>query len=101
MVSLFFEKFIGFKDLVDFKPYLYIIRSLILTNHMKVVVVKDQKESNERLITRFNKTVQKSRKVMKVRATRYNKKDPTKRMVRAAAVVRDMYRAKKEKNKFY
>jgi RNA polymerase-interacting CarD/CdnL/TRCF family regulator len=68
---------------------------------MKVVVVKDSKESNERLITRFNKAVQKSRKVMKVRTTRYHKKSPTKRMIRAAAVMRDMYRAKREKNKFY
>jgi len=68
---------------------------------MKVIVFKDSKESNERLITRFNKAVQKSRKIPQIRNTRYNKKSPTKRLIRASAIMREMYRAKREKNKFY
>ncbi len=68
---------------------------------MKVTIWKSDKESNERSITRFNKKVQASRKILKVRSERYHKKDETKRYVRAAAVMRDHYRAIKEKTKFY
>ena len=32
---------------------------------------------------------------------KYHKKSPTKTQIRAGAVVRDTYRAAKEKNKFY
>ena len=68
---------------------------------MKVTVWKDDKESNERAITRFNKKVQASRKLLEVRKGRYHKKAATKRYTRAAAVMREFYRSKKEKNKFY
>lgn len=68
---------------------------------MKVTVWKDDKESNERAVTRFNKKVQSSRKLLEVRAKRYNKKAPTKRYLRAAAVMREFHRSKKEKSKFY
>ena len=68
---------------------------------MKVEVVKRDKESNERLITRFNKKVQASRKILKVREQRYHKGKPTKRYVRAGAVMRENYRAKRERNRFY
>ena len=68
---------------------------------MKVTIWKSDKESNERAITRFNKKNQSSRKPLEVRERRYHKKSPTKRHTRAAAVMREHYRSKKEKNKFY
>ncbi len=68
---------------------------------MKVTVWKNEKESNERAITRFNKKVQASRKLLQIKNDRYNKKDITKRKARMAAVMREHYRSLKEKNKFY
>lgn len=68
---------------------------------MKVVVSKDAKESNERLITRFNKSVQKSRKIQMIRDSRYHTRPLKKRKIRARAIMRDKYRAEREKNKFY
>lgn len=68
---------------------------------MKVTIWKNDKESNERAITRFNRKVQASRKLLKVKAERYHTKEPSKRFVRAAAVIRDRYRKANEKNKFY
>ncbi|PIZ75158.1 hypothetical protein COY05_04690 [Candidatus Peregrinibacteria bacterium CG_4_10_14_0_2_um_filter_38_24] len=68
---------------------------------MRVTVWKNEKESNERLVTRFNKKVQSSRKLLKVRSGRYNKKAPTKRLKRIVAVMRESYRSQKEKSKFY
>ncbi|MDP2642833.1 MAG: hypothetical protein Q8P62_03255 [Candidatus Peregrinibacteria bacterium] len=68
---------------------------------MRVTVWKNEKESNERLVTRFNKKVQASRKLLKVRSGRYNKKAPTKRLKRIVAVMRESYRSQKEKSKFY
>ena len=68
---------------------------------MKVTVVKNEKESNERLISRFNKKVQASRKILKIRAERYNTTPSTKRHQRQAAIMRDKYRAQKERSRFY
>ncbi len=68
---------------------------------MKVTIWKNDKESNERAITRFNKKVQSSRKLLEVRAGRYYQKPPTKRYTREAAVMRDYYRSKRERNRFY
>ncbi|MFH1218600.1 MAG: hypothetical protein V1679_02055 [Candidatus Peregrinibacteria bacterium] len=68
---------------------------------MKVVVTKKDGESNERSITRFNKTVQASRKILKVKADRYHLKPKTKRQERTAAVMREKYRADREKIKFH
>lgn len=68
---------------------------------MKVTVWKNDGESNERLISRFTKRMQGSRKLLKVRSERYHKKPTAKRYARAAAVMRDSYRSKREKNRFY
>lgn len=68
---------------------------------MKVTVWKNEKESNERSITRFNKKVQASRKLLQIKNDRYHKKALTKRKARKAAVMREHYRSLKEKNKFY
>lgn len=68
---------------------------------MGVVVWKGEKESNERLIARFNKKVQSSRRLLELRAKRYHSRKPNKKRVRTAAIMRDFYRAKREKSKFY
>ena len=68
---------------------------------MRVTVWKNDKESTERCITRFNKKVQASRKLLGLREKRYYEKPVSKLRARAAATMRDMYRAKREKNKFY
>ena len=41
---------------------------------MKVTVIKNKKESNERCITRFNKLVQASRKLFALRSKRFHTK---------------------------
>lgn len=66
---------------------------------MRVSVVRNPKESTDRVIARFNKKVQSSRKLLKVKEERYFTKKKTKRQVRAAAVMREFYRAKREKMK--
>lgn len=68
---------------------------------MRVTIWKNDKESNERAITRFNKKVQASRKLLKVRGERYHTKDDSKRQKRKAAVMREHYRSQKERSKFY
>ena len=68
---------------------------------MKVTVFKKEGESNERLISRFTKKVQGSRKLLKIRSERYLSKDPSKRHVRISAVMREKYRSAREKNRFY
>jgi len=68
---------------------------------MHISVWRNDKESNERLIIRFNKRVQASRKVLQVRSTRYNKRKPTKRQVRQGAIMREFYRNKRAKTRFY
>lgn len=68
---------------------------------MKVTIWKSDKESNERAITRFNKKVQASRKLLEVRGKRYHTKPENKRHARKRAIMRDHYRAMREKSKFY
>ena len=67
---------------------------------MKVKIKKNQKESNERAISRFTKLVQASRKILKLKSSRYRVRKPTRRQVRAGAVVRERYRAQKKKTAF-
>jgi hypothetical protein len=68
---------------------------------MKVVVIRNPKESTDRVIARFNKKVQSSRKLLRVKEGKYRVKDKTRRQVRAAAVMREYYRAKREKMKHF
>lgn len=68
---------------------------------MKVTVYKTEKESNERVISRFNKKVQASRKVLLIKGQRYRKKPTTKRHARKSAIMRDRYRKAREKSRFY
>jgi hypothetical protein len=68
---------------------------------MKVTIWKNDKESNERAITRFNKRVQASRKLLLIRKKRYHASDPTRRFERCSAIIRSRYRAVREKTRFY
>lgn len=68
---------------------------------MKITVVKDEKESNERCIARFNKVIQASRKLVPVREERYHSRKLTRTKVRARAIIRDKFRGLREKSKFY
>ena len=65
-----------------------------------IYAIKKQNESNERLMSRFKKVVQRSR-IMETKKSRYHKSKPTKKFVRAAAVKRADYRKKRERAKFY
>lgn len=67
---------------------------------MTVTVYKNDKESVDRVISRWNKKVQASRILLQKRQRRYNAKPATKRQIRMKAVKRDEYRAKREKNRF-
>jgi ribosomal protein S21 len=64
-------------------------------------VYRNQKESPERLISRFNKKVQASRVLLEVRTRRYHKKKPGKRYLRQAAVMRTYYRNLRQKMQYY
>jgi ribosomal protein S21 len=65
-----------------------------------IYAIKKQNESNERLMSRFKKVVQRSR-VMDNKKKRYFENKPTKKYIREAAVKRSQYRAQREKAKFY
>lgn len=68
---------------------------------MAIRVTKNDKESTDRMIQRFNRKVQQSRLVQKVRNERYHQRKPSKRRLRDAAMMRAFYRAEREKMKFY
>ncbi len=66
-----------------------------------LTIVKNPKESVDRLISRFNKKVQASRVLLEVRNRRYFKKKPKKLKVRMAAIMRERYRSQREKMQYY
>jgi len=66
-----------------------------------IYAVKKQNESNEKLINRFKKIVQRSRIIMDSKRGRYHANKPTKQFVRAAAVKREFYRTKRRRKQFY
>jgi ribosomal protein S21 len=68
---------------------------------MAVKVIRNPKESPDRLIARFNKKMQSSRIIVRLKVRRYFRKPLKKRQIRSAAIMRDMYRGKREKMKFY
>jgi ribosomal protein S21 len=65
-----------------------------------ITVVKNDKESVDRVISRFNKKVQASRILLVSREKRYRKKALTKRLQRKKAIMREFHRAQKEKKRF-
>lgn len=68
---------------------------------MAVRVVRNPKESPDRLIARFNKKMQSSRIIVQLKNRRYFKKPLKKRQVRSAAIMRELYRSRREKQKYY
>jgi len=62
--------------------------------------IKKQNESNERLMSRFKKVVQRSR-IMNKKRERYFETKATKKEVRESAVKRAYYRKKRERAKYY
>jgi len=65
-----------------------------------IYAIKKQSESNERLMSRFKKIVQRSR-IMDTKKTRYYADKPTKKFIREAAIKKAEYRKKRERSKFY
>lgn len=61
---------------------------------------KQPKESNEKLMQRFQKKVQGSRIVLLAKAKMYFKKPVKKGAIRKKAIMREHYRALREKQKF-
>ncbi len=64
-------------------------------------VYKSSKESFERFLSRFEHAVQRARIVRILREKRYHARPPTKRRIRAAALMRAYHRTRREKMKFY
>ena len=65
-----------------------------------IYAIKKPNESNERLISRFKKVVQRSR-VLEIKKNRYHAQKPTKQFIREAAVKRSFYRGKRNKEQYY
>lgn len=65
-----------------------------------IYAIKKQSESNERLMSRFKKVVQRSR-VMDTKRNRYHKAKPTKSFTRLAAIKRAGHRKARERAKYY
>lgn len=68
---------------------------------MGVYAFKKTGQSDDKLVNEFNKRVQKSRTIPRVRSTRYYAKPKTRRLVRQAAIIREKYRAEAARKKFY
>lgn len=68
---------------------------------MFVHVKRDPKESFERMLSRFKKLLQRSHKLQLFRDKQNFRKDKTKKRVREEAIMRDYYRDKRKKAKFY
>lgn len=68
---------------------------------MEIKVVKNPKESTERLIARFTKKVHRSRILINLKEKKYWAKPKSKRKVRLAAVMREYHRKQRENTKYY
>ena len=68
---------------------------------MAVHAHKRGDESNDSLMNRWKKQVQKTGLMKTLRARSIFTKKPTKRMVRASALKREEYRARNRKSQFY
>lgn len=68
---------------------------------MAIKVYKNQKESPDRLVSRFNKKIQASRVLLEVKVRKFHEKKKTKKFIRQAAIMREAYRAKRNKEQFY
>lgn len=66
-----------------------------------IYAVKKPNESNERLLSRFKKLVQRSRIIMDAKKEQYHTRQPNKKFVRQAAIMRDNHRKRRSKEQFY
>jgi hypothetical protein len=64
-------------------------------------VQADAKESSEKRVARFKQWFNRSRIGSLIKDRRYRIKDETRRQVREGALVREGYRAEKERSKYY
>ena len=65
-----------------------------------IYLKKNQKESNEKLISRFQKKVQGSRVIVMAKERMHFKKPIKKRHIRTRAIMREHYRSLREKQKY-
>ncbi|MBI5412782.1 hypothetical protein HZA42_00355 [Candidatus Peregrinibacteria bacterium] len=65
-----------------------------------IYLKKSPKESNEKLISRFQKKVQGSRILLLVKEKMYFRKPKKSGFIRKKAIMRDHYRALREKQKY-
>jgi len=68
---------------------------------MAVWALKRDNETNEKLIKRWKRQVNNARIMQKIRDERYQKGDPSKRVVRIAAIKRSGFQEKRRKEQFY
>lgn len=73
----------------------------MLRRHMAIHAHKHGDESNDSLLQRFKKQVQKTNIVKVLRERGVHKRKPSKRLVRIRALKREGYRAAKRKTQFY
>ena len=66
-----------------------------------IYAIKKKNESNERLMSRFKKIVQRSRVVPFNKRNRYHANDLTKTQVRTAAVMRSKHRVRRAREQYY
>ena len=66
-----------------------------------IYTIRKQNESNERLMSRFKKLIQRSRVIIGTKRGRYHKSKPTKKYQRESAVMRSFHRKVREKKQFY
>jgi len=66
-----------------------------------VMVMRNAKESSDRLVARFNKRVQAARILPAAKERRYWKRPFRKTEIRARAIMRDYFRSLKEKMRYY
>lgn len=65
-----------------------------------IQVMRNSKESNEKLVQRFQKKVQGSRVIVMAKERMYHKKPLKKKHIRARAIMREHYRSIREKSKY-
>ena len=57
-----------------------------------IYAIKNEGETNEKMLLRYKKLFFNSRIVSKLRKQRYNVKTPTKKKIRESAIIRSAYR---------
>ena len=65
-----------------------------------IYAIKKQNESNERLISRFKKLVQRSRVILESKSRHTYNRKPKKSRIRQAAILRAGFRKKREEEQF-